>query len=427
MDDLTGKVDSAGPPTGVLTADEWNQLAQELLGIIQTWGGMTPTDADTDQIGKGLAVAVSAFDFFSCSGAANTYTANPIARPGPTILSNGMRARFIPSANNTGASTVNVSSLGVKNIKRPDGTALQAGDISTSRVLEIYYNSGAGEFRMTPGSLPASSAAFFPGFISGLVFTPPSADLTHDLTFQAGQCRDATNAGNLVLAAALTKRFDGASIALGTGQTGFPTASLTRAASTWYRVFIVGHTDGRVDFGFDTSATAANLRADLVSIDAAGWSYYRQLGWVRTQSGDANAFVPFVQYAAEPGLFQWVEQNIVVDADAALVTARTARSLASLVPPGAVAHVLVAMQDSSGSGTVNRYGFITDKNQADYTPSATAHNVASKTSPGAFGNGWTPATEVRVEVDASSEVFERWNAAGSIQRTLLVPRFSFAR
>ena len=51
MDDLTGKVDSAGPPTGVLTADEWNQLAQELLGIIQTWGGMTPTDADTDQIG----------------------------------------------------------------------------------------------------------------------------------------------------------------------------------------------------------------------------------------------------------------------------------------------------------------------------------------------------------------------------------------
>lgn len=427
MNDLTGKVDSAGPPTGVLTADEWNQLAEEIRALIFDWGGMTPSGGDLAQIGKAISAAVSSFDFYSCSGAANTYTSNPIARPAPAVLTNGMRVRCIPSANNTGASTINVASLGVKNIKRPDGTALQAGDISTSRMLELVYISGAGEFRMTPGSLPASSAALFPGFISGLVFTPPSSDLTHDLTFTAGQCRDATNAGNLVLAAALTKRFDGASIALGTGQTGFPTTSLTRAAATWYRVFIVGHTDGRVDFGFDTSATAANLRADLVSIDSAGWSYYRQLGWVRTQSGDANAFVPFAQYAAEPGVFQWVETNIVVDADAALVTTRTARSLASLVPPGAVAHVLVAMQDSSGSGTANRYGFITDKNQADYTPSATAHNVASKTSPGAFGNGWTPATEVRVEVDASSEVYERWNSAGSIQRTLLVPRFSFAR
>lgn len=427
MDNLTGKVDSAGPPTGVLTADEWNQLAQELLNIIESWGGMTSSGAADDQLGKGISVAVSAFDFYSCTGAANTYTASPIARPAPPVITNGMRVRCIPSNNNTGASTINVASLGVKNIKRPDGTALQAGDISTSRLLELYYNNGAGEFRMTPGSLPASTSAFFPGFIAGLVFTPPSSDPTHDLTFAAGQCRDATNGGNLVLAAALTKRFDGASIALGTGQTGFPTASLARSASTWYRVFIVGHTDGRVDFGFDTSATATNLRNDLVGIDVAGWNYYRQLGWIRTQSGDANAFVPFVQYAAQPGVFQWVETNIVVDADAALVTTRTARSLATLVPPGGVGHVLVAMQDSSGSGTVNRYGFITDKNQADYTPSATAHNVASKTSPGAFGNGWTPATEVLVEVDASSEVYERWNAAGSIQRTLLVPRFSFAR
>ena len=427
MEDLSGKVDSAGPPTGVLPASEWNQLGEELRALIQDWGGMTPAAGTLDQIGKAISLAVGAFDFFNCTGAANTYTASIASRPGPAILSNGMRVRFVPSVTNTGASTVNVNGLGVKNIKRPDGSALQAGDISTTRMIELYYTTGAGEFRMAPGALPLSTAALASGYITGLVFTPPSADPSHDVTFAPGQCRDTTNAGNLVLAAALTKRFDGASIALGTGQTGFPTVSLTRAASTWYRVFIVGHTDGRVDAGFDTSATAVNLLADLVSIDVAGWTYYRQLGWVRTQSGDVNAFVPFVQYAAEPGVFQWVEHNVVIDQNAALVTTRTARSLATVVPPGAVAHITVAIEDHSGGGATNRYGFFTDKNQADYAPSSTAHNIGTKTAPGASQDAWTATGSVRVEVDSASEIYERWNTGGGLERTLFVPRFSYAR
>ena len=170
-----------------------------------------------------------------------------------------------------------------------------------------------------------------------------------------------------------------------------------------------------------------NLLADLVSIDVAGWTYYRQLGWVRTQSGDVNAFVPFVQYAAEPGVFQWVEHNVVIDQNAALVTTRTARSLATVVPPGAVAHITVAIEDHSGGGATNRYGFFTDKNQADYAPSSTAHNIGTKTAPGASQDAWTATGSVRVEVDSASEIYERWNTGGGLERTLFVPRFSYAR
>lgn len=424
MDDLTGKVDSSGPPDGQLAAAEWNQLAQEVVNLLG-YATLTASGADLEQVAKAIAHLPAAADFYTGGGTANAQTLTIIARPGAAGFVVGLRVRWKPVADNTGATTINVNSLGVKDLRRPDGTVLQAGDLSTARVAEAYYD-GAGHFRLTPGSLPLSTAALPAGFIAGLTFTPPAADLDHDVTFAPGQCRDTTNAGNLALAAALTKRFDGASIALGTAQTGFPTVSLTRAAATWYRVFIVGHTDGRVDFGFDTSATAVNLLADLVSIDAAGWTRYRQLGWVRTTDGDATALVPFVQYASDPGVFEWVKRDVVAF-NGTLVTTRTARSLAAHCPPLAVAEVHVTIEPPSGASTERRNLLLTDKNQADFAPSNTLHTLTTQSAAGAGTNAWTPMGTVLVEVDASSEVYERWDEAESWTRTLQVHRFRFAR
>lgn len=423
MDDLTGKVDSAGPPDGQLAAAEWNQLAAEIEWL-RAYGGAAATNADLEQVGKSVGQLASTADFYTCTGTANAAILSIIGRPGATGFFTGLRIRWKPSLANTGATTVNVNGLGVKDLKRPDGSVLQANDLLTTRLAEAYYDN-AGEFRLTPGALPVSTAALPSGYISGLVFTPSAADLTHDLSFPVGQCRDTTNGANLVLSGALVKSFDGASIALGTGQCGFPTVSLTRAAATWYRVFIVGHTDGRVDFGFDTSATAANLRADLVSIDVAGWTYYRQLGWVLTAG--STDFVPFVQYAAKPGVFHWVQHETTVGIGASLATSRTARSLATVCPPGAVATVEVLVEPPSGaSGGTRRHALLTDKNQADFNPSAALHTITHKNNGGNNG-AWNLAGVVEIEVDASSEIYERWDSAGNWERTLRVPRFSFAR
>lgn len=425
MQDLTGKVDSAGPPTGELPAAEWNQLAQEVKNLF-LYATLTSSGADLEQVAKAIAHLPNAADFYTGGGTANAQTLAVIGRPGAVGFVVGLRVRWKPVADNTGATTVNVNSLGVKDLRRPDGTVLQAGDLSTTRVAEAYYDN-AGHFRLTPGSLPLSTAALPAGFITGLTFTPPAADLDHDVTFAPGQCRDTTNAGNLALAAAFTKSFDGASIALGTAQTGFPTISLTRAAAAWYRVFIVGHTDGRVDFGFDTSATAEYLLADLVSIDTAGWTRYRQLGWVRTTDGSPTALVPFVQYAAEPGVFQWIKRDIVAFGPGSLATTRTARSLSAHCPPGAVAEILVAVEPPSGSSSERRNVLLTDKNQADYAPGNSNHTLTTKSAAGPGNNAWTPIGTAFVEVDAASEIYERWDSASSWERTLQVPRFRFAR
>lgn len=427
MEDLTGKTDSGTPPDTQLLHTEWNPFVQEFKNLIVTYSGQTMSVADLEQITKAIVFLVGSGDFYAAGGTGNAQTLSSVTHPAPPQYVTGMLVRWVPTATNTGNATINVGGLGVKDIRRFDGTDLQAGDITAGRPTTAFYNGT--QFRIPTWAIPASTAALPSGYIRGLTFTPPAADLTHDVTFQPGQCREAGNAANLTLGAALTKRFDGASIALGTGQTGFPTISLTRAAATWYRVFMVGKTSGAVDFGFDTSATAANLLADFAAVDGAGWTYYRQLGWIRTQAGDATAFERFVQYPHEPGLFQWVAYDIRVDQNRDLddLTTRQTKSLAAVCPPGAVAEVTVLIEDASGSGTANRYGILADKNQADTTPSSSAHNVHTNTSPGSNQGARMPSGAVRVQVDASSEFYERWDAGGSLFRTLQVPRWHFAR
>lgn len=72
------------------------------------------------------------------TGAANAYV---VALPyAPAAYVAGLIVRFKPDNTNTGASTVNVNALGVKAIKRPNGDALQAGDIDADAAVELVYD-----------------------------------------------------------------------------------------------------------------------------------------------------------------------------------------------------------------------------------------------------------------------------------------------
>ena len=58
--------------------------------------------------------------FYADSGAADAYVLTSTSYPAPAFTT-GLTATFIPAFTNTGASTVNVDGLGVKNIKAIDG------------------------------------------------------------------------------------------------------------------------------------------------------------------------------------------------------------------------------------------------------------------------------------------------------------------
>ena len=73
-------------------------------------------------------------------GTANAITLTP--SPAITAYAAGQRFTFIAGSSNTGATTVNISGLGAKDIKRPDATlaALVTGDIVSGALIDIEYD-----------------------------------------------------------------------------------------------------------------------------------------------------------------------------------------------------------------------------------------------------------------------------------------------
>lgn len=80
------------------------------------------------------------------TGSANAYI---VSMPKTaTSYVDGMLVVFRSANTNTGASTINVDSLGVKTIKRQNGDDLSAGDIVANVPVSMRYSSATGYFHV---------------------------------------------------------------------------------------------------------------------------------------------------------------------------------------------------------------------------------------------------------------------------------------
>lgn len=79
-------------------------------------------------------------------GSANAYT---LAFPGVFSYSNGISFTFKANFANTGSATINVNSLGAKNIKKHQGADLAANDIKNGQVVTLVYDGT--NFQITSG------------------------------------------------------------------------------------------------------------------------------------------------------------------------------------------------------------------------------------------------------------------------------------
>lgn len=135
---------------GQLTADQWNQIPQEIENIITAWG-QALTELDLNQLGKGVVSYASAGHFHDCSGGPSDYVLSSLAGiqacPG---YFDGMMIRFVPNQNNsTGTITANVNGLGQKDIVRQDGLAFSVGtELNTTRIAELRYDLAADNFKL---------------------------------------------------------------------------------------------------------------------------------------------------------------------------------------------------------------------------------------------------------------------------------------
>ena len=91
-------------------------------------------------------------------GSSNAYTLSP----NRTIAAYaaGINFTFLANHANTGAATLNVSSLGAKDIRDRNGVALTGAEIASGGVVEVVYDNSNGYFRAT--NLVANSASSTP-------------------------------------------------------------------------------------------------------------------------------------------------------------------------------------------------------------------------------------------------------------------------
>ena len=112
------------------------------------------------------------------TGTVNTYIVAPPHTPSGYV--DGLRVTFRALNTNTGASTVNVSGLGVKTIRLTDSSVLSANNIQATAPSEIVYSTASGYFHLSTGLVGLASG------VSTFLGTPSSANLATAVTDETG-------------------------------------------------------------------------------------------------------------------------------------------------------------------------------------------------------------------------------------------------
>ncbi len=143
MRNIPTKVDGVD----TLPAEEFNEFASETENAILA-SGQILSAGTTDLLGKAMTMHAASSDFYTDSGTADSYVLTPVAAfNAPFQLTEGLRIGWLPGNTNTGASTVNVAGLGVKNIvKSAAASALDAGDLVLNEYAEARYDAGSDTF-----------------------------------------------------------------------------------------------------------------------------------------------------------------------------------------------------------------------------------------------------------------------------------------
>jgi hypothetical protein len=268
-----------------LDASEWNSLAD--INNLMISAGITPDLNNVNQINKAVANYVAVSDCYTDSGIANAYVLTPINNfQAPTSYIEGMKIRFITSNANTGASTINVASLGVKTIKKFDGSDVISGDIPANVEIELVYRSGV--FKI---NLVSSSSSVIKQAITQITIANNSTNPNTDIDFSGGNI----NIDGFPTAPALTKRLQ-SSGSWSAGAGGNMLLSGAIASNSTYHLFaIYNPTTAIADYC--AMLGVAGTAPDPTSVLPAGYTKFKRVGSILTNgSGNIRAFTQFEKY-----------------------------------------------------------------------------------------------------------------------------------
>jgi hypothetical protein len=304
-----------GDPTdGVFNVTDANNIKAETDNYIDT-SSQTKSESDLFQMAKTGAVVASKGDFYkeSAGSAADVYLLEADDDLADVWrLKNGMRFRFKVVNANTGASTVNINSLGAKDLKILGGD-LSAGDLSVGNFVEVVYNESLDYFELQTQRLLPKQITIANG-----------TDSDHDIDFTAGNFDFDDQSGQATLSA-ITKQID-AAWAEGTNAGGLDTGTV--AADTFYYLFaIYNPTTQTSDALFSISSTSPTLPSGYtkkkflkkVRTDTSGnliAGYITDIDTLLSSSGytilENNLILQWRQIAGAIGDFSGVTHNFPI-------------------------------------------------------------------------------------------------------------------
>lgn len=281
---------SPGALDGTPYEKDWGN---DLLGFLQkllNYANKVPSgNPDTvlaSQYFESLEEIFNKFIYFNDAGG-GTANAIKVVSVGakPPAYFNGQIVLFKASNTNTGATTIQIDTLAIKDVIKNGGSPLIGGEIISGKHVLLRFNSIDDRFELVFDVPEALSR----GEIDGLILSNAIVDLLHDITIGEGCCKSITDDLVMKFAAPFTKQIDSVWVE-GDNSGGFPSGLGSVAANTWYHVFIIGKADGsQFDAGFDIDINATNLLAD-----ATDYSKIRRLGSILTDG--ASEIIAFLQW-----------------------------------------------------------------------------------------------------------------------------------
>lgn len=257
--------------------DEMDDIATALTASIAKDGQTTPTAnlpmGTFKHTGVGTASSLTDYAradqiqnqglvYLTSPAGTNTITAT--ATPTPSAYAAGQAFEFIPAATNTGATTINISSLGAKNIFF-NGAACAGGELVIGVPTRIIYDGT--QFNILGPTLPATQAQM-EAATSSSVYVPPSRLKNSP---NAIQCRGkADSAGNLSAGVNVTSLTDvGTGILtvtidtdISSGDYAISPGILQGTAGTSYTVKVSAQAAGSFTLRCYANADPADLLAD---------------------------------------------------------------------------------------------------------------------------------------------------------------------
>lgn len=144
-------------PGNTLTSVDFNATQEDLENAVissdQTLDPAGTAAGDKNMTGKAMAGYSGAAWGYTDSGSANAHVISIASNlKAITKYFDNLIVAYLPGNTSTSnAVTVNVSTLGVKNIRLPGGTLPLIGSISSTHILVLKYNNGAGYFEIISG------------------------------------------------------------------------------------------------------------------------------------------------------------------------------------------------------------------------------------------------------------------------------------